>query len=65
VPLMNYFLLHDFARQMCQDLGNYYGVGGQAAFEDFLCTLGLRRDDGTLRQAWAQFQQQASEAGLP
>lgn len=65
VPLMNYFLLHDFTRQMCQDLGSYYGAGGQGAFEDFLCTLGLRHDDGTPRQAWTQLRQQAAAAGLP
>lgn len=65
IPLLNFFLLHDFTPQMCSDFGLYYGTSGSANFTDFLCTLGLRHADGTPRSAWPTLQREAQAAGLP
>jgi hypothetical protein len=52
MPFVNLFLLHDFTPQQCNELGVYYGLPNQAPFLSFLCTLGLRRADGSARPAW-------------
>jgi hypothetical protein len=52
IPLLNWFALHDLTRAMCDQLGAYYGLPGQTSFEAYLCSLGLRRVDGTPKQAW-------------
>jgi hypothetical protein len=65
IPFLNFFLLHDFTAQMCVDFGSYYGLPNIASFESFLCSLGLRRDDGTPRAAWARLQSEATQIGLP
>jgi hypothetical protein len=52
IPFLNFFLLHDFTPQMCDDFRVYYGAAGVPGFTDFLCTLGLRKATGEARQAW-------------
>jgi hypothetical protein len=52
IPFLNFFLLHDFTAQMCDDFGVYYDAAGVPGFKDFLCTLGLRKATGEPRQAW-------------
>jgi hypothetical protein len=46
------FLLHDFTPQQCTDFGVYYNLPNQAQFIGFLCSLGLRKTDGSPRPAW-------------
>ena len=53
MPFVNLFLLHDFTPQQCADFVTYYNQPNQPAFVGFLCTLGLRKSDGTARAAWA------------
>lgn len=65
IPFLNYFVLHDFTQQMCDDFGVYYGLPGNASFKAFLCSLGLRKDDGTPRAAWSVFQNEAAQSNLP
>jgi hypothetical protein len=65
IPFLNYFLLHDFTQQMCDDFGAYYGLPNIASFESFLCSLGLRTDNGTPRAAWNTFRAEATQAGFP
>jgi hypothetical protein len=65
IPFLNYFLLHDFTQQMCDDFGVYYGAPSDTSFKAFLCSLGLRKDDGTPRAAWSTLQSEAAGAGLP
>ncbi len=52
MPFVSLFLLHDLPAQQCADLGVYYNLSNQPSFISFLCTLGLRRTDGTAKPAW-------------
>ncbi|HYD18012.1 MAG TPA: hypothetical protein VEF76_06010 [Patescibacteria group bacterium] len=51
------FALHDFSAAACDNYAAYYGFGKapkatRRKFRDFLCTLGLKRADGTGKAAW-------------
>lgn len=52
IPFLNWFALHDFTTAMCQQFGTYYGLPGDANFKAYLCSLGLRRVDGSPKLAW-------------
>jgi len=65
IPFLNFFLLHDFTQSMCDGFGGYYGLPGNTSFKTFLCSLGLRKDDGTARLAWGTLLDEAAEMGLP
>ena len=53
LQFLNFFALHDFSEQLCDTLLRYYGVPDTAAsFKAYLCSLGLRRADGTPKQSW-------------
>ncbi len=52
MPFVNLFLLHDFTAQQCNDFGAYYNLPNQPQFIGFLCSLGLRKADGTPRPSW-------------
>ena len=64
IPFLNYFLLHDLTPEMCGQLQDYYGLRN-AAFEAFLCSLGLRHADGTPKEAWQTFLDAARASGIP
>lgn len=55
IPFLNYFLLHDFPADLCDSLAGYYGLAGNRNFREYLCSLGLRKADGTPRAAWEVF----------
>jgi len=56
IPLLNFFALHDFSQDLCDSLLVYYGAPPTAVnFKEFLCTLGLRRVDGTPKLSWQAF----------
>ncbi len=55
IPFLNYFLLHDFPPDLCDSLAGYYGLAGNRNFREYLCSLGLRKADGTPRAAWEVF----------
>lgn len=65
IPFINVFLLHDFTAQMCADFGVYYGLPNVPSFTAYLCSLGLRKVDGTPRPAWSTLVNEARAAGLP
>lgn len=65
IPFVNVFALHDFDPALCLQLASYYGVVGHADFEAFLCSLGLRRADGTPKTAWPVFVDGASRLVRP
>lgn len=65
IPLLSFFLLHDLTQDVCDTLGDYYGLPNSTAFKAYLCTLGLRRTDGTPRPAWDTLVTRAAAAGLP
>lgn len=52
MPFVSLFLLHDFTPQQCTDFGVYYNLPNQAQFIGFLCSLGLRKVDGSPRPSW-------------
>ncbi len=63
IPFLNFFLLHDFTAQMCDDFGVYYDAAGVPGFKDFLCTLGMRKATGEARQAWTALSARTGQAG--
>ena len=52
MPFVSQFALHDFPGWLCDELLQYYGTGPNPPFREFLCTLGLRRQDGSAKPAW-------------
>ena len=56
IKLASIFLLHDLSPKLCQGLTAYYGFGDAGHFanllSDFLCSLGVRRLDGTPKPAF-------------
>lgn len=55
IPFLNFFLLHDFTPAICDDLAQYYGLSSDVNFRAYLCSLGLRRADGTPKLGWKAF----------
>jgi hypothetical protein len=60
IPFLDFFLLHDLADETCSEFEDYYGLRDEH-FHAFLCTLGLRQADGTPKQAWDVFVEQAAQ----
>ncbi len=52
IPYLNLFALHDFTPAMCADLAAHYQRPGVTSFQDYLCTLGLRHADGSVKAGW-------------
>ena len=65
VPFLNIFSLYDFPPALCDQLLTYYGAPGQTAFRDYLCSLGLRRQDGCNKASWTTVAAVAHQIGLP
>jgi hypothetical protein len=65
IPFLNYFALHDFTPSFCSSLAQYYGDPNDPAFAAYLCTLGLRNDDGTPKAAWQTLIDRAAAQGFP
>ena len=65
MPFLNVFLLHDFDQASVNALAVYYGLPSDAGFKAYLSSLGLRRNDGNPKQAWAALVQGAATSGLP
>jgi hypothetical protein len=63
IPFLNVFALHDFSADFCRTLSSYYGLNG-AAFEAYLCSLGLRRADDTPKAAWEAVVSHAKTIGV-
>jgi hypothetical protein len=54
-----YFILVDFSDKLVDSLLGYYGLGTDR-FRAMLSTLGLKKQDGTPRPAWAEFKKRAA-----
>ena len=65
MPFVSYFLLHDFTTDFCASLVQYYNSPNNAAFEAYLCSLGLRHTDGTPKTGWGTIVSAASAQGFP
>jgi hypothetical protein len=59
IPFLDFFLLHDLTEDFCDELEVYYGLE-HPNFHAYLCTLGLRRADGTPKLAWDTFVEEAA-----
>jgi hypothetical protein len=55
VPLLIYSRMFDDQQSNCQAEADGYGEGSNAAFVEFLCTLGLRTFADEPKPAWATF----------
>ena len=64
IPFLNVFLMHDFSAQMCADFATYYGDPNNNDFKAYLCSIGLRKNDGTPRKAWNAFVTGAANTGF-
>jgi hypothetical protein len=64
VSFLNVYLLHDPTQAECDAQAAYYGLSS-ANFNALLCSLGLRRVDGTPKAAWQILTDKARAAGLP
>jgi hypothetical protein len=55
MPFLNFFLLHDFSESDCDQFVAYCGFPSDQNLHAFLCSIGLRRVDGTPKLAWSAF----------
>jgi hypothetical protein len=65
IPFLNIFLMHDFTQALCDYYGQYYGLPNSAEFKAYLCSIGLRKADGTPKAGWNAFTKAAVDTGLP
>lgn len=65
IPFLNIFSLYDLPPAICDQLLAYYGAPGQTAFRDYLCSLGLRRQDGGNKTSWTTVATVSKQIGLP
>ena len=65
IPFLNVFLMHDFTPALCDYYGQYYLLPNSAEFKAYLCSIGLRKADGTPKAGWNAFAQAAAVTGLP
>jgi hypothetical protein len=64
LPFLNIFSLHDLAPTTCDMLSAYYGEAGNADIKSYLCSLGLRRADGSPKPAWQTVVDDVRSTGL-
>lgn len=55
IPLVNFSRMFDGARAVCEAQAGEYGLPGDEAFIQFLCTLGLRTFGDAEKPAWNRF----------
>ena len=60
IPFLNFLPLHDLSGEACAEIAAYYGRAGAEKLKAFLCSLGLRRADGSPKPAWREFVQGAA-----
>jgi hypothetical protein len=64
MPFLNVYQLHDLAPDVCNQLAVSYGRGNDAGFKAYLCTLGLRRADGSAKAGWQSLVDGARSTGV-
>jgi hypothetical protein len=66
IPFLSYFALHDLSEQICTNMLGYYNAPPSAIkMKEFLCSLGLRKADGTPKLGWKAFVEAAKTKGFP
>jgi len=56
--------MFDSPRAQCEEEAELYGLGGNEAFIDFLCTLGLHDEDFAAKPGWTTFQVESGRRGF-
>ena len=64
MPFVSFFMMHDFSAATCDEYASYYGLGGDARFAAYLCSVGLRNNDGTPKLAWGALIDGAAGTGF-
>lgn len=64
IPLIVLSRMFDGVRADCADQAAYYGLPGDSAFIQFLCTLGLRTVDDRAKPAWDALVFEAGRRGF-
>jgi hypothetical protein len=64
IPFLNVYELHDLATDTCNQLAGSYGLGNDLGFKAYLCTLGLRKADGTPKAGWQSLVDGIRSTGL-
>jgi hypothetical protein len=64
IPYLNFSLMHDYGRAHCSTLPRFYGLPGDARFEAFLCSIGLRDSNGRPKLGWFALEHEAAAAGF-
>lgn len=59
IKFASLFILHDFSPQLCDMFVTYYGFekapeAPKKKFREFLCSLGMKKFDGTEKPAWVE-----------
>ena len=66
MPFLSYFALHDLSEQIGKSMLGYYNAPPSAIkMKEFLCSLGLRKADGTPKLGWKAFVEGAKANGFP
>ena len=63
IVYLNFFLLHDAAPDVCQQIANQFGQTNPN-FVAFFCSLGLIKSDGTAKAGWNAVVNEAHQAGF-
>jgi hypothetical protein len=65
IPFLSFFVLHDLTPSICSELNAYYQLPPDPALQAYLCSLGLRHSDGTIKPGWTSFVGTAAAEGFP
>lgn len=65
IPFLNIFVLHDLTPDTCATIAAREGKPDNAALQAFLCSVGLRQQDGTPKLGWQAVVDGAARTGLP
>ena len=60
IPFLSFYALHDLPQRTCDEIAGYYKRAGSANLKAFLCSLGLRHENGAPKAAWSAFVKGAS-----
>ena len=64
MPFLNFFMLHDFPVQTCNEFAAYFKIAHPDSFKGFFCSLGFVQSNGVPRKAWSTLQLNAAAMGL-
>lgn len=65
IAFLSFFTLHDLTPTICAQMNAYYQTPPDPAFQAYVCSLGLRHEDDTLKPAWSAFVSAAAAHGFP